>query len=395
MAKRTLDITGGALIEGVMIKHDGQYAMALRKGNSDIEIVHDVYKGILGRGSFSKIPILRGIFALIDFLILGIKTFLYSSDYNGDEEPQSFQKIVKKLTGKYHENVEMAIFITLTLIMSIVGFVVLPFYVSGMIADKVIPDFTKMMIIEVMLRIIMIVLYIVIFFLNKDIRRMCRYHGAQHKVINCLKKGNELTIKNVRRSSRFDSNCEFNFIISVIIVSAIVFSFIRNNDVMIRMAIRALVVPLVAAVVYEVMLLTDKMDNPIGSMFQTPQRLIQKVCVLEPTEDMMEVAIESVTAAFDWRDYLGLAPLEEDDDYTEFDYEDNVSRREDFNVNAGKSQMLYDDNLTQNYKAVNNQSFGYTDVNQDYYNNESYNYNVPDYDHAHYDYSNQYFIDSP
>ena len=72
MRKERLNLAGGALVEGVMIKKDEKYAMALRKGNSDIEIIHDVYKGILGRGSFRKIPILRGVFALIDFLTLAI-----------------------------------------------------------------------------------------------------------------------------------------------------------------------------------------------------------------------------------------------------------------------------------------------------------------------------------
>ena len=98
MNKKPLDIAGQAVVEGVMIKNEAQYAMALRKGNGDIEIIHNVYKGIMGRGPFSKIPILRGIFALIDNLVLGIKLFLFSSDYhedNGEEEPRAFQKIMK------------------------------------------------------------------------------------------------------------------------------------------------------------------------------------------------------------------------------------------------------------------------------------------------------------
>ena len=121
MKKKPLDIAGQAVVEGVMLKNEGQYAMALRKGNSDIEIIHDVYKGILWRGPFRKIPMLRGICALIDNLVLGIKLFLFSSDYhedNGEEEPRAFQKIMKKVGGKYHESVEMAIFITIALILS-------------------------------------------------------------------------------------------------------------------------------------------------------------------------------------------------------------------------------------------------------------------------------------
>lgn len=396
MKKKTLDITGLALIEGVMIKHQGEYAMALRKGNSDIEIIHDVYKGILGRGSFRKIPILRGIFALIDYLILGIKLFLFSSDYhedNGDEKPQGFQKMSQKLTGKYHESVEMAIFITLSLAIAVLGFVVVPYNLSGDIADKLIPDFTKMMILEVALRIIMVFLYIGFFCLNKDIRRLCSYHGAQHKVINCLKKGDELTIKNVRRCSKYDKDCELNFVFYVIIVSSILFSVIRNNDMWVRMGIRILIIPVVAAVLYEIMLIVNKSNNPISTTLQFPQIMLQKLITREPSEEMMEVAIESVTAAFDWRDYLGLEPLQEEEDYSKHNYEDNVTRDGNYTVEASGSQLLYDDNLTQDYKTVNNEDFGYTNVDQDFYSHDTYNYNVPSYEHNNYDYSHQYFVD--
>lgn len=396
MKKKKLDITGLALIEGVMIKHEGEYAMAMRKGNSDIEIIHDVYKGILGRGSFCKIPILRGIFALIDYLILGIKLFLYSSDYyedNGEEQPQGFQRFSQKLFGKYHESVEMVIFITLGLVMAVLGFVILPYKVSGIVADKFIPDFTKMMIIEVALRVVMVFLYIGMFCLQKDIRRLCCYHGAQHKVINCLRRGEELTIKNVRRSSKYDKKCELNFVFYVIIVSAILFSFIRNNDMWVRMGIRVLIIPAVAAILYEIMFLVNSANNAIAEILQFPQIMLQKLITREPSEEMMEVAIESVTAAFDWRDYLGLDPLEEEEDYTQNNYEDNVTRGGSYTVEASGSQLLYDDNLTQDYKAVKSDDFGYTDVNQDYYTHDTYNYDVPSYEHNNYDYSHQYFID--
>lgn len=395
--KKKLDITGLALIEGVMIKHEGEYAMALRKGNSDIEIIHDVYKGILGRGSFSKIPVLRGIFALIDYLILGIKLFLFSSDYhedNGHEEPKAFEKICQKLMGKYHESVEMALFITLSLVFAILGFVILPYQVSFFIAGKFVPDFTKMIIIEVALRIVMVFLYIGIFCLNSDIRRLCSYHGAQHKVINCLRRGDMLTIKNVRKSSKYDKNCELNFVLYVIIISAVLFSFVRNNDMWVRMGIRVLIIPVVAAILYEIMNIVNKANNGLAEMLQFPQIMLQKLITREPTEEIMEVAIESVTAAFDWREYLGLEPLEEEEDYTKNSYEDNVTRGGNYTVEASGSQLLYDENLTQDYKAVKSDNFGYTNVKQDYYSSDTYNYKVPSYDHNHYDYSQQYFVDS-
>lgn len=397
MKRKSLDIAGKAVVEGVMIKNQGQYAMALRKGNSDIEIIHDVYKGIMGRGSFSKIPFLRGIFALIDEFILTIKLFLFSSDYhedNGEEEPRAIQKIMKKVTGKYHENVEMAVSVTVSLIAAVLCFIILPYYISGKLGDKMMTNNSKMMLVEAIFRVIMLLIYIGIFCLNKDIRRILCYHGAQHKVLNCLRKGNELTIKNVRRSQKYDKECNVNFVFYVIFISVVLFSFVRNDDVWLRMGMRVLIIPLVAAVLYEVMLLVNKMDNAIGDFLQFPQKLIQKIFVVEPTDDMMEVAIESVTAVFDWREYLGLEPEEiREEDYSMYNYQDNVTSRGDYNEPSSNSQMLYDENLSQNYN-LNNQNLGYTNVNTDYYNNETYNYEVPSYDQSQYDYSGQYFIDS-
>ena len=397
MKRKPLDITGKAVVEGVMINNNGQYAMALRKGNSDIEVIHDVYKGIMGREPFNKIPFLRGIFALIDEMVLGIKLFLFSSDYhedNGEEEPRTFQKVMKKITGKYHESAEMAVFVTLALILSVFCFIVFPYYISGKFADKLIPDSSKMMLVEVILRVIMLLMYIGIFCMNKDIRRIFCYHGAQHKVLNCLRRGNELTIKNVRRSQKYDKECNVNFIFYVVFISVILFSFIRNEDIWIRMGIRVMTIPAVAAVLYELKLLVNRLDNALGDFLQFPQKLIQKIFVIEPTEDMMEVAIESVTAVFDWRDYLGLEPEEiREEDYSMYNYQDNVTSRGDYNQQPSNNQLLYDENLSQNYN-MNNQNLGYTDVNADYYNNESYNYEVPAYDQSQYDYSGQYFIDS-
>ena len=397
MKRKPLDITGKAVVEGVMINNNGQYAMALRKGNSDIEVIHDVYKGIMGREPFNKIPFLRGIFALIDEMVLGIKLFLFSSDYhedNGEEEPRAFQKVMKKITGKYHESAEMAVFVTLALILSVFCFIVFPYYISGKFADKLIPNSSKMMLVEVILRVVMVLLYIGIFCMNKDIRRIFCYHGAQHKVLNCLRRGNELTIKNVRRSQKYDKECTVNFIFYVVFISVILFSFIRNEDIWIRMGIRVMTIPAVAAVLYELKLLINRLDNALGDFLQFPQKLIQKIFVIEPTEAMMEVAIESVTAVFDWRDYLGLEPEEiREEDYSMYNYQDNVTSRGDYNQQPSNNQLLYDENLSQNYN-MNNQNLGYTDVNADYYNNESYNYEVPAYDQSQYDYSGQYFIDS-
>jgi uncharacterized protein YqhQ len=244
--KNEVKLSGGALIEGVMIKNEGQFAMALRKGNSDIEIVHDVYKGILGRGSFDKIPLLRGIFALIDCMGLGVKTFLFSSDFyedNTKEEPGTIARFLKKFTGKYHDSFELIACITLALVLAVGGFMVLPYFITKFLADLVMPNTVLMTILEALLRVVLLTVYIVIFMMNKEFKKICRYHGAQHKVINCLNNGGELTISNVKKSPRYDKNCEVNFVFPVFAISSILFAVLRSNDVWLRGAIRILIIP--------------------------------------------------------------------------------------------------------------------------------------------------------
>ena len=394
MKRDRLSLSGGALVEGVMIKKDEKYAMALRKGNSDIEIIHDVYKGILGRGSFRKMPILRGIFALIDYLTLTIKAFLFSSDFyedNSREEPGTIQKFLKKFTGKYHEGFEMIACITVALIISIGGFIVLPHIICGFLADLCIPSSEKMIVVETVLRVALIAVYGVFFFLKKDFRKICRYHGAQHKVINCIKKGNELTIRNAKKASRYDKSCDMGFLLLVFLVSVVLFAFVRSDDIWIRIALRVLIVPIVASIIYEIMLVVNNSDGIISKIFQTPSKFIQKLIVTEPTDDMLEVAIESLQAVFDWRDYLGLPPAMEDESYSEYDYVDNVSASGGmYNDTSMMQENIYDNNYYS--EGSYNESYGGAPYN---YNMADVN-NTPEYDNLGYeDYNNgQYFVES-
>lgn len=380
MAKNKLNITGDAIVEGVMTKNNGQYVMALRNGKNDIEIVHDVYKGIMGRGIFSKIPFLRGIFALIDYLILEIKIFLYSSDYhedNGGEEPRIIQKIMKKITGKYYESVELAVGIALALFLSALGFIVLPYYVSGKIANYFIPDTKKMMIVETFIRIVMLIIYITIFFIKSDIRRLNRYHGAQHKVIDCLRRGKELTIENVRKCSKYDKHCNMNFVFYVFLISVLCFTFIRNNDMWIRIGMRLLVVPIVAALLYEIINIVNSSDNVFMNFLQFPQKVLQKFIATEPTDDMIEVAIESLQAVFDWREYLGIESEVEEEDYSQYNYEDNVS------ASRGYKDSYSTDNYNYNDRQYSSLSYDSNPAYEETYDDAQYD-----------DYNGKYFIDS-
>jgi hypothetical protein len=138
----------------------------------------------------------------------------------------------------------------------------------------------------------------------KDIRRVYQYHGAEHKCINCIEKGRPLTVSDVKRSSRLHKRCGTSFIFFVMFVSIILFFFIRVDHIMMRVGLRILLMPVVAGISYEIIRLAGRTDNIFVKILSAPGMLIQRITTKEPDEDMIQVAIASVEAIFDWKQYL-------------------------------------------------------------------------------------------
>ena len=128
----------------------------------------------------------------------------------------------------------------------------------------------------------------------KDMKRVFMYHGAEHKTINCLEHGEELTVENVKKYSRIHKRCGTSFLLIVMIISMIFFLFIRVDGLWARMAFRILLVPVIAGVSYEFIKFAGKSDSKIVQILSTPGMWLQKLTTREPEEDMIEVAIQSV-----------------------------------------------------------------------------------------------------
>jgi uncharacterized protein YqhQ len=138
----------------------------------------------------------------------------------------------------------------------------------------------------------------------KDIRRLYQYHGAEHKCINCVEKGRPLTVHNVMRSSRQHKRCGTSFIFFVMLVSIVLFFFIRVDNVLAKVVLRILLMPVVAGISYELIRWAGRSDNIIVRILSAPGMLIQRLTTKEPDEQMAEVAIAAVEAVFDWKAYL-------------------------------------------------------------------------------------------
>ena len=212
-------IGGQAVIEGVMMKNQDLYAVAVRKPDGEIEIDTEEYHGVLHGSKIKKIPFIRGVFNFVDSLVLGMRCLNHSAEFYEEEEEESkFDAALNKLTKGKAEEV-LSVFITgLSLVLAIGIFIVLPYFISDWLQGLFhITNAIMISVIEGVLRISIFLLYVVAISAMQDIKRLYMYHGAEHKCINCIEHGLPLTVENVRKSSRQHKRCgtSFLFIIKI------------------------------------------------------------------------------------------------------------------------------------------------------------------------------------
>lgn len=297
-------IGGQAVLEGVMMKNEEKYAVAVRKPSGEIAVEVENFQGMLHGSKLLKVPFLRGVFNFVNSLVLGTKALNYSASfYEEDEENTMVDKALDKISGGKGEKVLSALVTVISIALAIGIFVVLPYFASRYF-EGFIRNHSLLLIIEGAIRIAIFLLYAAGISMMKDIRRLYQYHGAEHKCINCIERGRELTVENVMKSSRFHKRCGTSFIFFVLIVSIVLFFFIHVDSVWQRVCLRVLLMPVVAGIAYEFIRLAGRFDNVFVNLLSAPGFLFQKITTKEPDEEMMEVAIASVNAVFDWREYL-------------------------------------------------------------------------------------------
>lgn len=297
-------IGGQAVLEGVMMKNKEKYAVAVRKPSGEIAVEIENFQGMLHGSKLLEIPFLRGVFNFINSLTLGTKALNYSASfYEEDEEGTALDKALDKVSGGRGEKLISALITVIALALAIGLFVVLPYFISSYFEDFI-RNHSLLMILEGLIRIAIFLIYVVAISMMKDIRRLYQYHGAEHKCINCIERGRELNVENVMKSSRFHKRCGTSFIFFVLIVSIVLFFFIHVENVFLRIVLRIALMPVVAGISYELIRMAGKYDNIFMNILSAPGFLFQKLTTKEPDEEMVEVAIASVNAVFDWREYL-------------------------------------------------------------------------------------------
>lgn len=291
-------IGGQAVLEGIMMKNKDKYAVAVRRPDGGISVDVDNYQGILQGNGLKEIPFIRGIFNFIDSLVLGMKCLNFSASFYEEEEGAD-----QKAKNETVEKLLSALITCFAIVLALGIFVVLPYYLTSLLKDSL-RNQSLMAIIEGVMRIVIFIFYVVGISVMKDIKRLYRYHGAEHKCINCIERGRPLTVQNVMRSSRLHKRCGTSFIFFVLLVSIILFFFIRVENPVARVGVRILLMPVVAGISYEIIRLAGRADNIFVQIISAPGMAIQRMTTKEPDESMVEVAIAAVEAVFDWKQYL-------------------------------------------------------------------------------------------
>lgn len=311
-------IGGQAVMEGVMMRNGDRYAVAVRKPDHEIEVNVKEYKGIGENTIWKKVPLVRGVISFIDSLVLGMSTLMYSASFFEDEEEEQPEgKKREKRTEETKESQEakqkalMTGIVIFSIVLAVAIFMILPYYMSTLF-QKVTDSQTVVAVMEGVLRLVIFIGYLLLISRMKDIQRVFMYHGAEHKCINCIEHGLDLNVENVRISSKEHKRCGTSFLMFVVIISIILFLFIRVDSHTLRLVIRLLLVPVIAGVSYEVLRLAGRYDNPVINILSKPGMWMQGLTTKEPDDEMIQVGIASVEAVFDWRAYQEEIRREED-----------------------------------------------------------------------------------
>ena len=298
-------IGGQAVMEGVMMKNQEKYAVAVRKPDNEIVVEVSEYKGIVQNKKIRNMPILRGVFSFIESLTLGIKTLTFSASFFEEEDKKDKEPVTEeeKKKVKRQEDAMMGGTVALSVVLAVAIFMVLPYYIST-IFQRFTSSYMIIALLEGVLRLVIFIGYVAAISMMPDIKRVYMYHGAEHKCINCLEKGRPLTVKHVMRNSRLHRRCGTSFLLFVMFISVILFFFIRVDNMALKVLLRIALIPVIAGISYEVLRLAGRSDNFLIRIISAPGMLLQRLTTKEPTPDMVEVAIAAVEAVFDWKRYL-------------------------------------------------------------------------------------------
>lgn len=292
-------IGGQALIEGVMMRGIDKAAMSVRLPDGGID-TESWEVGSLNRAWYHKTPIVRGVVNFVGSMITGYKCMMKSAEKAGTEddfegEPSKFDLWLEKHLGEHMMKIIGVVAMVFGVALALVLFMFLPaLAVKGIQYLFDLGVFKSL--VEGVIKIIIFILYLAAVSRMKEIKRVFGYHGAEHKSIACYEAGEELTVENVKKHTRFHPRCGTSFILIVLVIGILVFSVVTWNSLWMRVALKLALLPVVMGVAYEIIKLAGRYDNIVTRIISAPGLWLQRLTTNEPDDSQMEVAIAALTA---------------------------------------------------------------------------------------------------
>jgi len=295
-------IGGQALIEGIMMRGITKSAMACRLPNGEIDVeVWDIKNG-KNAPWYRKVPFIRGTFNFVYSMVEGYQCMMKSIDKQelGEEEEEKKGKLEEWIDSKLEkcdDKKVMAVISVLSVVLSLgltlVLFKFVPMLMSSFLGYLGVPDVAKT-IAEGVLRLAILVAYMKVVSLTPMMKTTFMYHGAEHKTIACYEHGEELTVENVRKHTRFHKRCGTSFLLITVLIAIIVGMFLSWDNIWIRLGMQLLLVPVEASVAYELIKLAGRYDNVLTAVLSAPGLWLQRITTYEPTDAQIECAIAAI-----------------------------------------------------------------------------------------------------
>ena len=293
-------IGGQALIEGILMRGPEKQSIVVR-GPEGLVVKTEELRLIRDRYPVLGLPLIRGSVTFLDSMVKGVKALMYSADFfpeEQDSEPSRFENwLNEKLGDERLEKVVIAASVILSVGLSVGLFMLLPTFLSGLVER-----FTRSVLLrnlaDAVLRIAIFMTYMILVSRMQDIRRVFRYHGAEHMTIFCYEKGLPLTVENVRKQPMHHPRCGTSFLLVVIIVSilinTVIFALFPVSNLFLRVVVQLLLLPFVVGITYEFNRYVGGHDNPVTSFLARPGMWMQNFTTFTPDDDMLEVAIRAL-----------------------------------------------------------------------------------------------------
>lgn len=294
--KKKTSIGGQALIEGIMMRGPFLTSMATRMPDGSIEVeTWDTHKS--GKTPWTRrAPFIRGIFNMVDSMVVGYSCLMKSAEKAGvEEEPTKFDRWLEEKLGDNLMKVLGGFAVVLGVALAAVLFIFIPTGLSSLL-KPLIGAGIGLSLIEGLIKVIILVGYMWLCSRMKEIHRVFEYHGAEHKSIACYEAGLPLTVENIRPQRRFHPRCGTSFLFLVVFISIIVGSFISWDNPAIRMLLKLALIPVVVGISYELIKLAGRSDGILTRIISAPGMWLQRITTCEPDDSQIECAIAALEA---------------------------------------------------------------------------------------------------